>query len=188
MKRALWSALALVVWAGCSKDNPKQEAPPPAPPVAAQASAGEAKVSDAIQLIRDADAAFQAGDLDKAIEKSEAALKIVPTHALALNVLGRAAATKYEATHEQKDADKARDAFTRAAQSNPTFWPAWQNLAELAEREGKPKDAAEYYKKVLAASPNHPDKARFEKLIAAAEGGGEKAPGPVRTPATPPHK
>ena len=90
-------------------------------------------------------------------------------HALAWNIQGRAAAARYAVTRDRKDADKARHAFTRAVETNPTFWPALQNLAELEERDGRLREAAALYGKVLAAEPNHPDKGRFEKVIAASE-------------------
>jgi tetratricopeptide (TPR) repeat protein len=168
VKKLLWVVVgALAVTSGCKcgeKDKPAEVVD-----AGVQDAGVVASVTDTVKLVREADAAFQSGRLDEAIEKSEAALRQAPTHALALNVLGRASAAKFDATKEQKFADKARDAFKRAAAANPGFWPALQNLAELAEKEGKLEEAAGYYKQVLAAEPNHPEKARFEKLIAGAQ-------------------
>jgi len=133
----------------------------PAPPPPSKASS--APVPDAIQALRDADAAFQRGDLEEAIRRAEAAA--ASGSPVALNLLGRAHAARFERSKDGADARKAREAFTRAATASPDFWPALQNLGELEEKTGRLKEAADAYRKVLEAQPGHPDRARFEAAI-----------------------
>jgi tetratricopeptide (TPR) repeat protein len=129
-----------------------------------------AKMKETVEKVRSADTALQAGNLDDAIEKAEAAVALEPLHPIANNVLGRAAAAKFAESKDPIDARKAEQAFKRAAQANPTFWPAYQNLGELLENQGRLKEAGDYYRSVLAAEPNHPDKARFMAVIEADAG------------------
>ena len=162
---AMLAVAAAAVW-GCKRDEP-----PPAPaqaPAAAPAPAANdpaAPVADHVRLAREADAALQTGDVEKAIAGAEAALAIRPTDVLANNLLGRAAAKRFETSKDPIDAQRAIDAFERAAQADPGFWPAWQNVGELYEKKGEGKRAAAAYQKVLAAQPDHPDKARFQAVI-----------------------
>lgn len=166
MKKAWWVAGLVALASGCTCGE--KRAPDAGVPDAGRAAAAPVMIPEAVKLVREADSAFQAGRLDEAIEKSEAALRQVPTHALALNILGRASAARFAQGHDPKDAARARQAFNSAIQANPGFWPALQNLGELAEKEGKPEEAAGYYARVLKAVPNHPERSRFEQVIAGA--------------------
>ena len=121
---------------------------------------------DAIRSLRDADAALQKGKLDEAIAHAEAASTAAPGNPVIWNQLGRAHAARYEQTKEAAEAAKAREAFTRAIRASPELWPAYQNLGELEEKAGRLEQAAEAYRQVLKAQPNHPDRARFEAVIA----------------------
>lgn len=124
---------------------------------------------DAIRSLRDADAALQRGKLDEAIAHGEAASAAAPGNPVIWNQLGRAHAARYEQSRDEADANKAREAFTRAIRASPEFWPAYQNLGELEEKAGQLEQAALAYRKVLKAQPNHPDRARFEAVIANSE-------------------
>jgi tetratricopeptide (TPR) repeat protein len=158
------SLLLVLVLAACEKNA--------AAPGARDAGAARpADVSEGVQLIREADAALQAGKLDAAVEKATAALKLEPTHPLGSNVLGRALMLRFEKSHDAKDAAGAKAAFERALEGNPTFWPALQNLGDLAQKEGRPEEAARYYQRLLQAEPQHPDRARYEKVIDAVDAG-----------------
>jgi tetratricopeptide (TPR) repeat protein len=169
------AAAAALILAGCKgscgssgsgtagPSTPETRAPPPPDP--------SAPLPDAIKLLREADAALQAGRLDEAITRGEAASAAAPSNPVIWNVLGRAHAARWAQGKDEAEAKKAREAFTRAATASPDFWPAYQNLGELNEQAGLIKEAADAYRKVLQAQPNHPDKAKFEAAIARA---GEK--------------
>ncbi|MFL5320534.1 MAG: tetratricopeptide repeat protein [Myxococcaceae bacterium] len=136
------------------------------PPVVVVADAGEAKLPPAIESFRLADAALTAGKLDEAIARANEATKADPNFLLGWNVLGRAEAAKFEQKHEAATALKAREAFGRALKLDPNFLPAWENLAALEQADGRTQKAAEAWARVLAISPNHPDKARITAFIA----------------------
>jgi len=141
--------------------------PPDAGPLAGAAPAA-LPLPDAVRALREADAAFQAGRVDEAIASAEAAVKGAPGNPVAWNLLGRARAARYGQTRDGEDAKEAREAFSRAVAESPDFWPAFQNLGELNERTGLLQQAAYAYRKVLAAQPGHPDRARFEEVFARA--------------------
>jgi len=166
-------AAAALLLGGCKGSCGASPSVPPEqpPPASTQAGAPAAPVPDAIRLLREADAALQAGKLDEAVARGEAASAAAPSNPVIWNVLGRAHAARWAQGKDDAEAKKARDAFTRAAAASPDFWPAYQNLGELDEQAGLLKEAADAYRKVLQAQPNHPDKARFEAVIARA---GEK--------------
>jgi tetratricopeptide (TPR) repeat protein len=128
-------------------------------------------VTPGVQLLREADAALQAGRLDEAIEKSTAALKLEPKHPLACNVLGRALLQRYEQKKQPEDLTAAKAAFQSALETNPDFWPALQNLGALAEAQGNLSEAASYYQRLLKAEPQHPEHERLEQLISLADAG-----------------
>jgi len=141
----------------------------------AGAAAAEAPVSEPVRLLREADTAFQAQKYDEAIDKAQKAVQSMPNNALAHNVIGRAAAARYAQSKNPRDLELARKSFQTAAEKDPSFWPALQNLGDLEEREGNTQAAAELYRRVLQQQPGHPEKERFEKVIAAAfglDGGG----------------
>jgi tetratricopeptide (TPR) repeat protein len=122
----------------------------------------------AVAPLRDtqaADRSLSEGNVDAAIATAEAAAAADPTNALAANVLGRALAEKFAATKDDAVATKAKAAFEQARKADPSFWPALQNLAELEAARGRASESAEYYRQLLAAQPDHPDKARFLKAI-----------------------
>lgn len=137
-------------------EGPKTDAPREGPP---------AELPPAMVSYREGDAAFAAGDHAKAIEKAQAATRADPSLTIAWNLLGRAQAQQFAKSRDAAAAKQAHAAFERAVKLDPNFLPAWQNLAELYEREGRMKDAAEAYGKVLAIAPDHPEKARLEAFI-----------------------
>jgi len=158
MRPLALAAAAALLLGGCKPSCGSAAAPvPPADPAA--------KVPDAIQAMRESDAALQAGKLDEAIAKGEAASAAAPGNPVIWNLLGRAHAARWEQTRDDAEAKKAREAFTRATTAGPDFWPAFQNLGELDEKTGLVEEAADAYRKVLKAQPNHPDKAKFEAAI-----------------------
>jgi tetratricopeptide (TPR) repeat protein len=128
-------------------------------------------VTPAVQLVREADAALQAGRLDEAIERSKAALKLEPEQLLASNVLGRALLQRYEKGKKPEDLSAAKEAFEGALRTNPDFWPALQNLGAMAEAQGQLTEAAGYYQRLLKAEPKHPERERLEQLISLADAG-----------------
>lgn len=175
--RTLAIAAAALILGGCkgacggASGSAPQVPPEPPPQAAGNGSAPAAPIPDAIKLLREADAALQAGKLDEAVARGEAASAAAPANPVIWNVLGRAHAAKWAQGKDDAEAKKAREAFTRATTASPDFWPAYQNLGDLDEQTGLIKEAADAYRKVLQAQPNHPDKAKFEAVIARA---GEK--------------
>ena len=129
-------------------------------------TAPEAGVTPAVQLIREADAALQGGRVDEAIAKANEALKGAPSSAVANNLLGRAHAAKFAATKDPAEAEAAKAAYEKALAADPSFWPALQNLGELAEKQGRREEAAANYRRVLEAQPDHPEAARWRSLAA----------------------
>lgn len=174
--RCLWVLAALgLAAAGCkcrSEQGGVDSGSIAAAPDAAHAA--EASVPEPVQLLRDADSAFQRADQDMAMQKAKAVIERQPGNAVAYNLLGRAAAAKFEASRDPKLAAEATLAFTQAVQVNPSFWPAMQNLAQLEELQGRKREAADLYRRILALQPNHPEKARWQQLIS--EAGGPPAP------------
>jgi tetratricopeptide (TPR) repeat protein len=169
--RAVAIAAVALVLGGCqgSCGSAAPAAAPEQPAPASAATAAEPPVPDAIKLLREADAALQAGKLDEAIARGEAASAAAPSNPVSWNLVGRAHAAKWAQGKDEAEAKKARDAFTRATAANPDFWPAFQNLGELDEQAGLLQEAAAAYRKVLQAQPNHPDKAKFQAVIQRAE-------------------
>src|SRR3954469_4810471 len=163
------AAAAALLLSGCkpSCGSPGTTTPPATPPQANPS----APVPASIQALRDADAALQAGKLDEAIKRGEAASAAAPGNPVAWNVIGRAHAARFDQARDDAEAKKAREAFTRATTASPDFWPAYQNLGELDEQAGLLQEAADAYRKVLQAQPNHPDRAKFEAVIAKARMG-----------------
>ena len=166
MKRLVCIAM-LALGSGCSSCKAPGDKPATGPVATAVEDAGP-PVSAGVQVIRDADQALQSGDLDKAIVLSRKGLELEPRHPLASNILGRAAAARFARSHDPLDAKTAEEAFEKAVEANPTFWPALQNLGELYEKQGKLKEAARAYARVLETQPEHPEKDRLEKVIASA--------------------
>lgn len=123
--------------------------------------------SPSSQQAQSADTAFQAGELDKASQSARQAVALDPRNVVAYNVLGRAAAARFSKTQQAEDARQAEEAFRKAVALDPAFWPAFQNLGELAEAQGHLQAAATAYREVLRAQPDHPEKARLERAIAA---------------------
>ncbi len=175
--RCLWALAVLgLVAAGCKCRS--EQGGVDSGTVALEADAGggaaEAKVPEPVQLLRDADSAFQRADQDTAMQKAKAVIERQPGNAVAYNLLGRAAAAKFDASRDPKLAAEATAAFLKAVEVNPTFWPALQNLAELETKQGHAREAADLYRRILVLQPDHPEKARWQQLIS--EAGGPPAP------------
>ena len=105
-------ALACAACNSCDKAKPvEQREPAPA-------------VVKTLADTHEADVALQAGKVDEAIAKAEAASQADPGNALAANLLGRAEAAKFDQSHDDADAQKAFLAFKRAVADDARFWPA----------------------------------------------------------------
>jgi tetratricopeptide (TPR) repeat protein len=115
--------------------------------------------------VRDAEGALQAGQLDDAVRAARDAAAGASS-AVTQNLLGRALLARFQRAHRAEDAEGARAAFLRAVELDARFWPALENLGALAELGGHPDEAATFYRRVLEAEPQHPQRARFEALFA----------------------
>jgi len=166
MRNLGWTLLlAALAVTGCkcgSKSAGQDAAAADAGPVAA------APLTQPVRLFRESDTAFQQGRPDEAIEIAQQVVAEQPKNALAHNLIGRSFVAKFQQSKDASHAESARVAFRKAFEVDPKFWPAMLNLAELEEQTGHPEQAAELYARVLALEPNHPDRSRFEQVIAAA--------------------
>jgi tetratricopeptide (TPR) repeat protein len=173
--RCLWALAVLgLAAAGCKCRSEEGGVDSGAVALDAGGGAAEAKVPEPVKWLRDADSAFQHADQDTAMQKAKAVIERQPGNAVAYNLLGRAAAAKFDTSRDPKLAAEATAAFNKAFEVNPSFWPAMQNLAELEHKQGHKREAADLYRRILALQPNHPEKARWQQLIS--EAGGAPAP------------
>ncbi|MBX5480744.1 MAG: tetratricopeptide repeat protein [Myxococcaceae bacterium] len=179
LHRAFGVAAALLALAACQKEAPPPAtaqdagaASAPSPPAAMAPVVPDAgpppEPPRAMALYREADATFQQGDFAKALTQAEAAAAADPSLPLSWNLVGRAAAKQFEATHQARFATTAREAYGRAVKLDPNFLPAWQNLGELEAQLGNRQKAAEAWARVLAIAPDHPDRDRLKAYIEAA--------------------
>lgn len=164
MRAAALAAAVVLVVAALASRRARDAAPSAAP-------GGRASVPAVVQLTREAEVALQSGHSEEALARATAALEGAPGSALAHNQAGRAAAARFRETGDPALADEARRCFQAALAADPTFWPALQNLGDLEERAGHPTAAAGAYRRLLAASPGHPDRSRLEAAIARAAAG-----------------
>lgn len=111
---------------------------------------------------------FQQHDYDKAIESYEKAIAMGTKSAAAFNMLGMAYRFKFQQTGSPELQQNELDAFQKAVNVDPKYWVAMVNLGTTYYARGEKAQAAVWFKKALALNPNHPEKAKLEKMIAEA--------------------
>jgi tetratricopeptide (TPR) repeat protein len=112
---------------------------------------------------------FQKQEYDQAIANFQKAVELDPRAAAAYNMLGMA--YRFKATQMRLPELRAKEiaAFQKAVELDPQFWVAMINLGVTYYGQGEKAKAAALFKKALALNPQHPEKAQFEKMIAAGE-------------------
>src|SRR5262245_58414626 len=98
--RTLAAAATALLLGGCKPSCGTPGTAPAAPSPTPQVGNPSVPVPDAIQALREADAALQAGKLDEAISKGEAAGAAMPGNPVIWNVLGRAHAARFAQTRD----------------------------------------------------------------------------------------
>ena len=112
---------------------------------------------------------FQQQKYDEAIASYEKAIKLEPRAAAAYNMIGMAYRFKYNQLGVPEFRQKEMAAFQKAVEIDPKNWVAMINLATDYYADGQKDKAAPLFKKALELNPNHPEKAKIQKMIAAGE-------------------
>src|SRR5512146_3087883 len=103
--RCLWALVVLGLAAAgckCRSEQGGQDSGALAAAPDAGGGAALANVPEPVRLLRDADSAFQRADQDTAMQKAKAVIERQPGNAVAYNLLGRAAAAKFDASRDPK--------------------------------------------------------------------------------------
>jgi tetratricopeptide (TPR) repeat protein len=112
------------------------------------------------------------GEYDQAIKKYQKGLRLEPRSAVGYNYLGMAYGYKYEQLRSLDWREKEIEAFKKAIELDPNFFRPYFNLGITYHNMGKPKEAANYFKKCLEIYPEHPKRELIKKMILEAEGEG----------------
>jgi tetratricopeptide (TPR) repeat protein len=112
---------------------------------------------------------FQQQNYDQAIADFQKAVKLEPRAAAAYNMLGMAYRHKAAKLGIAELRAKEIAAFQQAIEADPKYWVAMINLGVTYYGQGEKAKAAPLFRKALALNPQHPEKAQFEKMIAAGE-------------------
>lgn len=99
----------------------------------------------------------KAGNLDRAIQLFEDALKANPPFALAYSGLAEAYRRRYETTRDAGDIPKATDACNRAIALDPQLASAFITLGRIHAANGKPELALEEFQHALRLEPRSAD-------------------------------
>jgi tetratricopeptide (TPR) repeat protein len=121
----------------------------------------------------------KSGGIDQAIASFQKASELDPRSAAAYDMLGQAYLLKSAQTKDQGLKEKSRAAFQKAIEVDPNYWPALINLGSTYFAGGDKARAVPLFKKALTLNPQHPWKARLEKMIAEGEGKAQAPPPPA---------
>jgi superkiller protein 3 len=145
MARSMLIALVLAALIGCSGDH-------------------------AEKYLQQGFAHFQRQEYDQAIQSYRKAVELDPKNAVAYNMIGMAYRFKYNQSANPEWKTKEIAAFQKSIEINPRYWVALVNLGATYYYQGDKAKAAPLFKKALALNPDHPEKAKLEKMIAEGEG------------------
>ncbi len=109
---------------------------------------------------------FQQQDYDGAIKNYEQAIALGVKSPNAYDMLGLAYRFKSQQTHDPALQESEIISFQKAVELDPKYLPSMNNLVITYYSRGDKAKAAVWAKKALALNPHHPDKAKFEKIIA----------------------
>jgi tetratricopeptide (TPR) repeat protein len=115
---------------------------------------------------------FQQQDNDRAIECYEQAIKHGARVPEVYNMLGLAYRFKNQRLGDPGLQGREIEAFQTAVKMDPKYWVAMVNLGTTLYSRGDKDQAAYWFRKALVLKPDHPEKARLEKMIAAAKSPG----------------
>ena len=121
------------------------------------------------KYIQEGFANFQQQRYDEAIASYEKAIKLEPRAATAYNMMGMAYRFKYNQLGAPEFRQKEMAAFQKAVEIDPKNWVAMINLGTDYYADGQKDKAAALFKKALELNPDHPEKAKFQKLITEGE-------------------
>ncbi len=136
------------------------------------ACAGWQEMKSASEYFEEGAALISKGKYDQAIKKYKKGLRIEPRSAVGYNYLGMAYGYKYEQLRSLDWREKEIEAFKKAIELDPNFFRPYFNLGITYHNMGKPKEAANYFKKCLEIYPEHPKRELIEKMMLEAEGEG----------------
>ena len=136
------------------------------------ACAGWQGMKSASEYFQEGAALISKGKYDQAIKKYKKGLRLEPRSAVGYNYLGMAYGYKYEQLRSLDWREKEIEAFKKAIELDPNFFRPYFNLGITYHNMGKPKEAANYFKKCLEIYPEHPKRELIEKMILEAEGEG----------------
>jgi predicted Zn finger-like uncharacterized protein len=148
-------------------------------PAAAVAGGGEEVGGDYRALLREAQAAEQSGQHDRADQLYRAALAKNPGDTEALCGLG-------DVARHRGNRDQARSYYEKVLAENPHYLPALGALADLRWEGGDHAGAAKLYRDVLDTSQSGQLAERAKERVAQFEASGSKAAPPRRENAAPP--
>jgi tetratricopeptide (TPR) repeat protein len=109
--------------------------------------------------------AFQQQNYDQAIENYEKAIAMGTKSPGAYNMLGLAYRFKHQQTKEPRLQENEIISFQKALDIDPKNWAAMINLGNTYYSRGEKIKAATWFRQALALNPNHPEKAKIEKMI-----------------------
>lgn len=109
---------------------------------------------------------FQQQDYDGAIKNYERAIALGVKSPNACNMLGLAYRFKFQQTHDPKLAESETISFEKAVEIDPKYWEAMINLGTTYYSRGDQAKAAFWFKRAMEVNPHHPDRARYERMIA----------------------
>lgn len=109
---------------------------------------------------------FQQQDYDGAIRNYEKAVSLKVKSPNAHNMLGLAYRYKFQQTKDPKMAESEIINFQKAVEIDPKYWAAMVNLGDAYYSRGDKAKAAIWFKKAVALNPQHPDRAKYDRLIA----------------------
>ncbi len=135
-------SLSVILFAGCSGKNS----------------------SEAKNLLREGMKCHNAGDLECAMKKYQAALDIEET-AETWNLLGMVYRFKYLKTQNGEWRDKEIEAFKKAVELDEKYVVAIKNLGVTYYQIGEKTKAAGLFQRALELNPHDPEKEQLEKMI-----------------------
>lgn len=116
-------------------------------------------------LFEEGNKLFEQQKYDEAIAKYQEGLELSPNSAVGYNYLGMAYRFKYNSVKDPSLREKEIEAFTKAVESDSTFWVAYVNLGATYYYSGNKKKAVPYLERALALYPEHHDKDEILRMI-----------------------
>jgi protein O-GlcNAc transferase len=110
----------------------------------------DASAEEALRLLSEGNACEDAGRMEEAMQRYEAAVRVAPT-------LARGHLNRGNVLLATGDTQGALDAFAMALKQDPAYAPAHFNMGNAYVGSGRPQEALAAYRKALAAKPEFAD-------------------------------